>query len=225
PGGTSWLIHRARCWRHWCIIPWSRTPRDWIAGPARSNIHNPTGEMVSNTQVLSFHCGAGSNDFVPASTATAHLTILGGGPAGLAAGHFARKAGLPFILFEAADRTGGNAVTFQEGPFRFDSGAHRFHDRDPTMTEEVQHLIGRDLLECEIPSVIFDNGRWVSFPLRPANLFGAIGPLAFARAAASLLRARLFTTRTDDDFEALACHTYGRDIATRYLLGYSEKLW
>ena len=174
---------------------------------------------------MSFYCRAGSNDIVAVSTATAHLTILGGGPAGLAAGHFARKTGLPFILFEAADRTGGNAVTFQEGPFRFDSGAHRFHDRDQAMTAEVQHLIGPDLLECEIPSVIFDDGRWVGFPLRPANLIGAIGPLAFARAAASLLRARLFTTPADDNFEALACHTYGRDIATRYLLGYSEKLW
>jgi protoporphyrinogen oxidase len=171
-----------------------------------------------------FNTEPGPN-IVPTSAATAHLTILGGGPAGLAAGHFARKAGLPFILFEAADRTGGNAVTFQEGPFRFDSGAHRFHARDQAMTEEVQHLIGPDLLECDIPSVIFDDGRWVGFPLRPVNLFGAIGPLAFARATASLLRARLFTTSVDDDFEAVACHTYGKDIATRYLLGYSEKLW
>src|SRR5229473_482622 len=91
------------------------------------------------------------------------LTILGGGPAGLAAGYFARKHDLTFTVLEAGSRVGGNAITFQHDEFRFDSGAHRFHDRDPAMTLEVKALLGSDLLECSIASQIFHNGRWVSF--------------------------------------------------------------
>jgi protoporphyrinogen oxidase len=170
-------------------------------------------------------------DTIPAPVATrvgqpgSQLTILGGGPAGLATGHFARKQGLPFTLFEASPRAGGNATTFQDGPFRFDSGAHRFHDRDPAMTNEVRSLLGHDLLECSIPSQIHHEGRWVDFPLSPSNLLTALGPVAFAHAAGSLLRARLGRSNALDNFEEFACRTYGADIARRFLLGYSEKLW
>jgi protoporphyrinogen oxidase len=167
----------------------------------------------------------GGTLFARAAERPPQLTILGGGPAGLAAGHFARKRGLTFVVFEAAARAGGNAVTFQEGPFRFDSGAHRFHDRDPAMTNEVRSLLGSDLLECSIPSQIFHEGRWVDFPLSPVNLARALGPVAFARASASLLRARLASSEAPDNFESFARHKYGPDIARRFLLGYSEKLW
>ena len=53
------------------------------------------------------------------------LTILGGGPAGLAAGWYAREQGLNVQLFEAASTVGGNTRTLELGPFRYDTGAHR----------------------------------------------------------------------------------------------------
>ncbi|MBL9129614.1 MAG: NAD(P)-binding protein, partial [Verrucomicrobiaceae bacterium] len=153
------------------------------------------------------------------------MLILGGGPAGLAAGHFAREAGHEFQLLEAAPRTGGNAVTFEEKGFRFDSGAHRFHDRDPEMTEVVRGLLGADLLECSIPSQIFHEGRFVDFPLSPLNLCRALGVRASARAALKFLTARLTHRGEVDTFEHHAVRAYGSDIAGRFLLGYSEKLW
>ena len=52
------------------------------------------------------------------------VTILGGGPAGLAVGYYARRAGLPFEIIEAAASPGGNCVTWDHGGYRFDSGAH-----------------------------------------------------------------------------------------------------
>ncbi len=153
------------------------------------------------------------------------LTILGGGPAGLAAAFFARQAGLSFTLLEAAPRVGGNAVTFQEGAFRFDSGAHRFHDQDPEMTRLVKSLLGDDLLACNIPSQIFHRGGWVDFPLSPFNLLKSLGVRACGRAAHSLARERLKGPPKDASFESYAIRAYGRDIADRFLLGYSEKLW
>ncbi|WP_397385230.1 NAD(P)-binding protein, partial [Prosthecobacter sp.] len=70
---------------------------------------------------------SGSEHHIANSVSGQHsgLMILGGGPAGLAVGHFARKAGLEFQLLEASSRFGGNATTFVENGFRFDSGAHR----------------------------------------------------------------------------------------------------
>lgn len=161
----------------------------------------------------------------PCNASGCGLVILGGGPAGLAVGHFARKAGFEFQLLEASARIGGNAVTFVEDGLRFDSGAHRFHDRDPAMTREVMELLGADLLECEIPSQIYHHGRFVDFPLSPLNLFRALGLRASLGAGLSFLKAHLTHRGEQDSFEHHAVRAYGRDIANRFLLGYSEKLW
>ena len=153
------------------------------------------------------------------------LTILGGGPGGLAAAYFARKAGLRFQLLEAQPRVGGNAVTFQEGDFRFDSGAHRLHDQDPEMTAEVRGLLGEDLLECSVPSQIFHDGQWVDFPLSPLSLWRALGARTCLRGALDVARARLAPRALDPSFKQHALGRYGREFAQRFLLSYSEKLW
>ena len=75
-------------------------------------------------------------------SAEQHISILGGGLAGLAVGHFARKHGFTFRIYEAGDEVGGNCRTFCRGDFRFDSGAHRFHDKDAAITNEIRRLLG-----------------------------------------------------------------------------------
>ncbi len=153
-----------------------------------------------------------------------HL-ILGAGPAGLATGFFATRSGLPVRLFEAADRVGGNAITHQHGAFRFDSGAHRFHDKDPEMTAIVRELLGADLLSCELPSQIVYGNRWVDFPLTPLNLLRSFGPASIFRATTDLIRARLNGRADPETFESRVVHTYGRFLAEIFLLPYSKKLW
>ncbi|MBU0508803.1 NAD(P)-binding protein, partial [bacterium] len=104
-----------------------------------------------------------------------HITILGGGPAGLAAAFYARKSALSFAVFEASCEIGGNARTLRHGPFMVDTGAHRFHDRDPQSTRDVMALLGDDLLQAEIPSQIVYGNRFVDFPLSPLDLLQKLG--------------------------------------------------
>lgn len=161
------------------------------------------------------------------------LTILGGGPAGLACGHYAGLAGLPFEVFEAGPRTGGNAVTHVHDEFRFDSGAHRFHDKDPEITSDVRALLGSSLREVTVPSHIYDSGRLIDFPLSPLNVFRSLGLRESFRAASSLVNDRLrgrggtHASGQDGeiDFEGTVVRRYGRRLAERFLLNYSEKLW
>ena len=61
------------------------------------------------------------------------ISILGGGPAGLAVAHYAKKSSLSFDLYEASEETGGNCRTIINGDFRFDTGAHRLHGKDPNV--------------------------------------------------------------------------------------------
>jgi len=153
------------------------------------------------------------------------VTILGGGPAGLAVAYYAQKSGLCFRLYEAQNRVGGNCITLQHGAFRFDSGAHRFHDKDPQATEEIKLLLGDDLRKIEVPSQIWHGGKLFDFPIAPLNLLKTLGLIAFGKAGFDLLRGRLGSRNPTGSFEDFALRTYGREIASRFLLNYSEKLW
>jgi protoporphyrinogen oxidase len=111
------------------------------------------------------------------------VTILGGGVAGLAIGYYARQRGLPATIYEAQERPGGLCRTFAHEGFLFDSGAHRFHDKDPDITRDVRSLLGEHLCAVDRPSLIFDGGRLMNFPFRLADVLWRLGPRALARSA------------------------------------------
>lgn len=128
------------------------------------------------------------------------------------------------MVFEAGERPGGLSVTFEHDGFRFDSGAHRFHDKDPGITRDVRELLGDGLRVVDCPSVVFDGGRLMRFPFRLSDVLGHLGPAMVARGALELAVARLTRPETES-FAALAVGRYGRTLAERFLLGYSRKLW
>lgn len=153
------------------------------------------------------------------------ISILAGGPAGLSVGYYARKHNLPFTIYEASDRVGGNCITHRQGDFLFDSGAHRLHDKDEEVTREIQQLLGDELHRVSAPSQIFFRGKYVDFPLSPLDLLAKIGTLEFSKAGLDFLSARMNKAELDGSFESLALYRYGKGIAEKFLLNYSEKLW
>ena len=154
-----------------------------------------------------------------------HVTILGGGPAGLASAYYAKKNGVPFTVYEARGQVGGNAITLKHGDFLFDSGAHRFHDKDSEITKELRNLIGEDFKKIEVPSKIYWQGNLIDFPLSPLDLLKKMGLITFTGAAFQLLIARIGKSKKDMNFKEFALRTYGKTIAESFLLNYSEKLW
>ncbi len=158
-------------------------------------------------------------------TAPTRFTILGGGIAGLAVGYFAKKSDIPFTIYEASDRLGGNATTFRHGDFLFDSGAHRLHDRDAEITREIKDLLGDDLVRIDSPSQIFHNGKLIDFPLSPLNLLRNLGFPTVLKAGMEILGSKMSPRRAAANFEEFAVRKYGRDVAERFLLNYSRKLW
>lgn len=154
-----------------------------------------------------------------------HIAVLGAGPAGLAAGFYARRKGVSFALHEMSGSIGGNCRTLQRSVFRFDTGAHRLHGKNREVVAQVESLLGHGLKKIDVPSRIFQNGRFVHFPLSPVDLLRKIGAVSFARAAGQVGWARISDRGIPSNFEEFALRTYGREIAGRFLLNYSEKLW
>jgi protoporphyrinogen oxidase len=131
---------------------------------------------------------------------------------------------LPFKVYEASGSTGGNCSTFDHEGFRYDSGAHRLHDKDAEVTNIFKELLGDEMLQVEAPSAIYYNGKLIDFPLSPLDLLVKLGPLKFVNAGMHLLKARL-GNKAADNFMQYALHTYGKPIADMFLLHYTEKLW
>ena len=152
------------------------------------------------------------------------LTVLGGGPAGMAVSYYALRNGLEPRMYEAGECFGGNSRTFQEQRFRFDSGAHRFHDKDPGVTRDLKELVGERLRRVDAGSQIYHDGKLIDFPLSPFNLLHKLGVPTFARATAQILLSRR-RERDFPNFEAFATQRYGEIISQSFLLNYSEKLW
>jgi len=154
-----------------------------------------------------------------------HLTILGGGIAGLSVAYFARKQKLPHTLYEAEGRVGGNCITLTHGEFGFDSGAHRFHDKIPQITQELQRLFGEDLRPIFRPSKFFDERGFVDCPASPLNLLRTLGPSVVTRIGVEVALSRLRPARPWASFEDYAVNRYGPTMARRFLLNFTEKIW
>lgn len=152
------------------------------------------------------------------------LTILGGGPAGLSVGYYAKKKGMFFKIYEASARVGGNCQTLKAGDFLFDSGAHRFHDKDKEATREIKTLLGDELKLINIPSQIYFKGKYIDFPLSPLNLLKELGIKEFALSAFQILISKIAPGKINS-FKDLVLNEYGKKIAADFLLNYSEKLW
>jgi protoporphyrinogen oxidase len=70
-----------------------------------------------------------------------------------------------------------------------------------------------------------DRGNWVDFPLSPWNLLKRLGPHVFVKAGFEVIGTKFGPRAPGGSFESFALNTYGRTIAQRFLLNYSEKLW
>ena len=76
------------------------------------------------------------------------IDILGAGPAGLAAAHFAKKNNIPFQLYESQSKIGGNCKTFEFNGCKYDTGAHRFHNKNNIATV-LDEMIASKLEEAQ----------------------------------------------------------------------------
>ena len=159
-------------------------------------------------------------------TRGAEVSILGGGPAGLAVAYYAHRANIPFTLYESEAEPGGMCRTLRCGDHFYDRGAHRFHDRDAEITRDVLALMGAEVSRVDAPSAIWDRGRFIDFPPTPLNVMFAYGFREAGRICFDLLRSGLRRRRgPTESFEDFAVRRFGRTLARRILLNYSAKLW
>ena len=111
------------------------------------------------------------------------------------------------------------------GEYRFDTGAHRFHDKIPSITEEVKKLMGDDLKKINVPSKIYFDGRMIDFPISFSSVMKNLKLLEILKILTENFF-NIFKTKVEyRNFEELAYAKYGPTLSNLFLINYTEKLW
>ena len=153
------------------------------------------------------------------------LHIIGGGPAGLAIGYHAKKNKIPIKIYEGSDFVGGNCRTIEFGDFKYDTGAHRFHNKDEETTSIIKSLLKDELLNINVPSKIFSDGKMINFPLEFTNLNRSLDKTVILKIIFENIFKSFSFNKLPNNFRDLAYKNYGKTLSELFLINYSEKLW
>ncbi len=156
---------------------------------------------------------------------TDNIHILGGGPAGMACAYYAKKNNLPVKVYEKSNYIGGNCRTLEFEGFRFDTGAHRFHDKIPHITSEIKKILNGDLVKVSAPSKIFYNEQLFHFPIRFIDILKKNNPRININIFKEILSNQFNKIDHNPSFKDFAYNAYGKTLSELFLINYTEKLW
>ncbi|HPV76936.1 MAG TPA: FAD-dependent oxidoreductase [Gemmatimonadaceae bacterium] len=156
------------------------------------------------------------------------ILILGAGPAGLGAALQLHRRGRGHAtVIEQHAIPGGNASSFPFGGQRLDYGSHRLHpSSDPDILADIKGLLGDDLLDRPRHGRIRLRGKWIHFPLKPADLLLRLDKGFAISSSVDMARKALGLTGTpDDNFAGVLWNSLGPTICRDFYFPYARKIW
>jgi oxygen-dependent protoporphyrinogen oxidase len=133
------------------------------------------------------------------------VAIAGAGLTGLTTAFYLKKAGIPFVIFEKENRTGGVMHTYHENGFTFEAGPNTGVLGRPEVAELLEELKDDCTLEVANDTAkarwIWKNGKW--HPL-PSELISGITTPLFTFADKLRILGEPFRKKGEDPNETLA---------------------
>lgn len=155
------------------------------------------------------------------------VVILGAGPAGVGGAYQLRRLDRANVtLLEQQAVPGGNAGSFEFGGVRVDYGSHRLHPAcDPEIMADIKGFLGDDLLDRPRHGRIGLRGRWIHFPLKPADLMLRLDP-GFAVGALRDMALKPFRSKNaGETFADVLMANLGPTICDSFYFPYARKIW
>tara|TARA_B100001250_G_scaffold373780_1_gene360142 strand:- start:4343 stop:5719 length:1377 start_codon:yes stop_codon:yes gene_type:complete len=153
------------------------------------------------------------------------IAVLGAGPAGIMTALKAREQGHEVTIFEASDRVGGMAASFEVAGQRVDFGSHRLHPAtDPEIMSLIKSLLGEDLQTRERHGRIRLKNKWIGFPLRTLDMVRHL-PIRFSGAVAIETVTKPLRSSNTSDFQSEIQRRLGPTVAREFYGPYARKLY
>jgi len=159
-------------------------------------------------------------------TTRPHIAILGAGPAGAGVAYrLARRDVFQVTVLERGGTVGGNAGSFEFGGLRVDYGSHRLHPScAPEILDDIRGMLGPGLLDRPRHGRIRLRGRWVHFPLKPADLALHLPPSFLVGAAMDAI-GRPLRRAGGESFAGVLQQGLGPTICRDFYFPYARKIW
>ena len=156
-----------------------------------------------------------------------NVTIIGGGPAGLAAARELQRCSTEHVpvVYEAGDLVGGIARTESHRGFRFDIGGHRFFTKVPEVEQFWREMLGDDLIVVPRMSRIYYRGKFYSYPLKLYNALSNIGLYETFRIAMSYLKWKVWPSQEEETLDNWVMNRFGGRLYMHFFRSYTEKVW
>lgn len=155
-----------------------------------------------------------------------HVIIMGGGPAGLAAGKVLTDGKESVTVLEKDDGVGGLSRTISHNGFLFDLGGHRFFTKKAELDKFLHDLMVDQLITVSRTSKIYFMGKYFNYPPTFLNAFAGLGPVMSARILGSFIIDRWkYRNMTAVTLEDWMIQQFGRRMYEIFFKHYTEKVW
>ena len=153
------------------------------------------------------------------------FTIIGAGPAGLAAGFSASKQGDSVVILESESQVGGLSKTLKYKDYHFDIGGHRFLTKIKAVNDLWKEVLPDDFPSSKRLSRIYYKNRFFHYPLRVSEAMFGLNFSEVVRVFGSFIKWRLFPKKEEKNFEDWVSNRFGYGLYSIFFKSYTEKVW
>ncbi len=153
------------------------------------------------------------------------VVVIGAGPAGLAAAHRLKAAGVDVDLYEAQGQVGGLCRSFSLWGHIVDLGPHRFFSSNTEVNQFWFQAVGSEHSWVPRQTRIFYQKKYFQYPLQAWDTFRNLGFVESISCLWSYGLAKLFYRQDDESFESWVVARFGQRLYKMFFKTYSEKLW
>jgi len=153
------------------------------------------------------------------------IAIIGAGPAGVTAAYELAKKGYKPEIFEASNRIGGLARSFELWDQVVDLGPHRFFSNDHKVNKLWLETISKDYSIVNRLTRIFYKKTFFMYPLQAVNALLNLGFFESTLCVLSYFKQKVLPIKDDGTFESWVVRRFGYRLFNTFFKTYSEKLW